>query len=378
MPTPTGSVKLRIRPNTQNGQEIRVKGRGLPKRGSAQKGDLIVTTRVVLPRLDDEARKQLEPILAAIPQPDPAPEAELDRCEPIDSPSARPRPSSARSSWPSRRATPSSRSRTCSSSSPSSPTASCRPSSTASACSRHRWPTALRQELAKLPKVSGDTQLQLSSEARRVLTDAHAVAERMKDEYVSTEHLLLAALEAGGSTAARIMQQAGVTPATVLEALTEIRGQPARDEREPRSDLRGAREVRPRPDRGGPQGRARPGHRPRRGDPPRHPGAQPADEEQPGPDRRAGRRQDGHRRRARPAHRARRRARGAARQAGRRARPGRADRRREVPRRVRGAPQGGAQGGHRLRRPDHPVHRRAAHRRRRRRQPRARWTPPTC
>ena len=57
---------------------------------------------------------------------------------------------------------------------------------------------ALRQELAKLPKVSGDTQLQLSNEARRVLTDAHAVAERMRDEYVSTEHLLLAALEAGG------------------------------------------------------------------------------------------------------------------------------------------------------------------------------------
>jgi ATP-dependent Clp protease ATP-binding subunit ClpB len=82
----------------------------------------------------------------------------------------------------------------------------------------------LRQELAKLPKVSGDTQLQLSSEARRVLTDAHAIAERMKDEYVSTEHLLLAALEAGDSTAARIMQHAGVTPATVLDALTQIRG----------------------------------------------------------------------------------------------------------------------------------------------------------
>src|SRR6187402_3413200 len=71
VPTPTGSVKLRIRPNTQNGQEIRVKGRGLPKRGSSQKGDLIVTTRVVLPRLDEEARKQLEPVLSSIPQPDP-------------------------------------------------------------------------------------------------------------------------------------------------------------------------------------------------------------------------------------------------------------------------------------------------------------------
>jgi DnaJ-class molecular chaperone len=71
VPTPTGSVKLRIRPNTQNGQEITVKNRGLPKRGSSQKGDLIVTTRVVLPKLDDEARSQLEPILAGTAQPDP-------------------------------------------------------------------------------------------------------------------------------------------------------------------------------------------------------------------------------------------------------------------------------------------------------------------
>jgi len=71
VPTPTGSVKLRIRPNTQNGQEITVKGRGLPKRGSAQKGDLIVTTRVVLPRLDEEARRALAELLEANPQPDP-------------------------------------------------------------------------------------------------------------------------------------------------------------------------------------------------------------------------------------------------------------------------------------------------------------------
>ena len=71
VPTPTGSVKLRIRPNTQNDQEITVKGRGLPKRGSSQKGDLIVTTRVVLPKLDEEARAQLEPILTAAGQPDP-------------------------------------------------------------------------------------------------------------------------------------------------------------------------------------------------------------------------------------------------------------------------------------------------------------------
>ena len=71
VPTPTGSAKLRIRPNTQNGQEITVKGRGLPKRGSSQKGDLIVTARVMLPELDEGARRELEPILATIEQPDP-------------------------------------------------------------------------------------------------------------------------------------------------------------------------------------------------------------------------------------------------------------------------------------------------------------------
>ena len=71
VPTPNGSVKLRIRPNTQNGQEIRVRNRGLPKRGSSARGDLVVTTRVVLPRLDDAAREALEPILTSNPQPDP-------------------------------------------------------------------------------------------------------------------------------------------------------------------------------------------------------------------------------------------------------------------------------------------------------------------
>jgi curved DNA-binding protein len=71
VPTPSGIVKLRIRPNTQNGQEIRLKGRGLPKRASSEKGDLVVSARVVLPKLDEEARSELERILRQHPQPDP-------------------------------------------------------------------------------------------------------------------------------------------------------------------------------------------------------------------------------------------------------------------------------------------------------------------
>jgi curved DNA-binding protein len=74
VPTPTGSVKLRIRPNTQNGQEIHLRGRGLPKRaGSVKgaKGDLVVRIRVVLPELDEQAREEVAAILARHPQPDP-------------------------------------------------------------------------------------------------------------------------------------------------------------------------------------------------------------------------------------------------------------------------------------------------------------------
>lgn len=70
VPTPTGSVKLRIRPNTQNGQEIHIRGRGLPK-GGGGKGDLIVQVRVILPTLDEEAREELAKILGSRPQPDP-------------------------------------------------------------------------------------------------------------------------------------------------------------------------------------------------------------------------------------------------------------------------------------------------------------------
>src|SRR5918999_563085 len=85
---------------------------------------------------------------------------------------------------------------------------------------------AARAELAKQPTVTGQgTQLSLSNESRRALSDAHPLAERMHDEYVSTEHLLLAIIEdATGSDAKRLLGAQGFTAASVLEALSSIRG----------------------------------------------------------------------------------------------------------------------------------------------------------
>ena len=136
---------------------------------------------------------------------------------------------------------------------------------------------------------------------------------------------------------------------------------------EPRGHDAGAGEVRPRPDRRGGAGQARPGDRPRRGDPAGDPGALAADQEQPGADRRSRRRQDRDRRGTGAADRRRRRPREPSRPPGDRARHRRAARRLQVPGRVRGAAEGGAEGDSGRRGPDRPVHGRAAHDRRRRR-----------
>jgi len=60
VPTLNGAVNIRIPPGTQNGQKLRVRGRGLPQRGASH-GDLIVVTRVEVPsQVSDVERKLWE------------------------------------------------------------------------------------------------------------------------------------------------------------------------------------------------------------------------------------------------------------------------------------------------------------------------------
>ena len=60
MPTLNGRVSIKVPPGTQNGQKLRVRGRGLPQRGGGS-GDLIVETRIEVPkRVTDSERKLWE------------------------------------------------------------------------------------------------------------------------------------------------------------------------------------------------------------------------------------------------------------------------------------------------------------------------------
>ncbi|MDR2783145.1 MAG: AAA family ATPase, partial [Treponema sp.] len=78
--------------------------------------------------------------------------------------------------------------------------------------------------VTKSPKIYGEAaQLYLSSAAGKVVAKAEAEAESLKDEFVSTEHLLLA-ISASGAKAGELLVRAGVTKNAVLEALKAVRG----------------------------------------------------------------------------------------------------------------------------------------------------------
>ncbi|MFF5992156.1 ATP-dependent chaperone ClpB [Prauserella flavalba] len=89
--------------------------------------------------------------------------------------------------------------------------------------------TAVETELGRRPKVSGPGaapgQIFLTQRLARLLDAAEREAKRLKDEYVSVEHLLMALIEEGTTTAAgRVLHEHGLTRDTFLQALTAVRG----------------------------------------------------------------------------------------------------------------------------------------------------------
>ena len=83
--------------------------------------------------------------------------------------------------------------------------------------------TALATELQRQPKVSGNVQLSASGRLGRVLQQAQKEAQSLGDEYVSTEHLLLAMTEDQGYTG-QALKRLGATHERVLNALKDVRG----------------------------------------------------------------------------------------------------------------------------------------------------------
>ena len=82
------------------------------------------------------------------------------------------------------------------------------------------------EAIARLPKVTGadSDRIYLSRTAEAVLNEAEAEAQKMKDEYISVEHLMLALFSKGDPTVKDILRAVGLTRDAFLTVLRNVRG----------------------------------------------------------------------------------------------------------------------------------------------------------
>ena len=84
---------------------------------------------------------------------------------------------------------------------------------------------ALQAEIDKLPKVSGGADsMYTTRRLQQLLLDAEKKAEKLKDEYVSVEHLYMALLDERNTPSAQILKRYGITKDGFLQALNQVRG----------------------------------------------------------------------------------------------------------------------------------------------------------
>ncbi len=84
------------------------------------------------------------------------------------------------------------------------------------------------EEISKMPKISGSgydpNNIYISQELNKALTAAEKQANKMQDDYVSVEHILLGLIENPSDTVGRLFREQNITEPRVLEALKSIRG----------------------------------------------------------------------------------------------------------------------------------------------------------
>src|SRR5579872_4375060 len=82
-----------------------------------------------------------------------------------------------------------------------------------------------RDLVQKISQAYGGSEPGMSPRLKLVTDQAQAEADRMKDDFVSTEHLFIALADEGGrSPSAQLLKQQKVTRDAILQALTSVRG----------------------------------------------------------------------------------------------------------------------------------------------------------
>ena len=87
------------------------------------------------------------------------------------------------------------------------------------------------------PKVSGAAQVYFSSALQKILANAEKEMSAMKDQYLSTEHILLAMSESDTSVG-DLLRKCGITHKAIIDALKAVRGNQTVDSQDPESTMR--------------------------------------------------------------------------------------------------------------------------------------------
>ena len=95
----------------------------------------------------------------------------------------------------------------------------------------------VRDLIASQPKVSGAAQVYLSSSMQKVLAKAENEMNALKDQYLSTEHILLSMSECDDSTG-DLLRKNGINHESIIDALQAVRGNQTVDSQDPESKTR--------------------------------------------------------------------------------------------------------------------------------------------
>jgi ATP-dependent Clp protease ATP-binding subunit ClpB len=89
-----------------------------------------------------------------------------------------------------------------------------------------------------LPRVSGEHKTYISPDLEKILKTSFAEAERLKDEFVSVEHLLIGLVEVKSDRASKILTDAGLSKDSIYQAMSKLRGSQRVTDENPESKYR--------------------------------------------------------------------------------------------------------------------------------------------
>ena len=95
----------------------------------------------------------------------------------------------------------------------------------------------IADELNALPQINGSTGIKFSKDVEAVLEESEKIAKNMKDQYISTEHLLLGIIECGPDELKKLLKLYTITKRSFMAALKDVNVPTGEEEKEESTDI---------------------------------------------------------------------------------------------------------------------------------------------